>query len=104
MDKHIKKWLDFRAEIQPKIDKLAALQKKAEKKAKPPAINQLRPATTKDIVEGNIFWHLPDDDNDPDEQPFWNYVSETANPSEKRDAYLAHDGSTYILSIAYIKK
>ncbi len=92
----INKWLQSRKDLY----KLALKERDLLDAAKTQEIpDDLRPATAKDIVEGNIIWYKHDDYD----QPFWNMVEYVERPNDNWKAYTAHDGCRYGLDDAFVE-
>lgn len=68
-------------------------------KAKMP--KNIRAATAKDMVEGNIIWHKREVKYGG---PFWNIVDAVLSPNDLFKAYCADDGCRYGLDGAFVKK
>ena len=58
----------------------------------------LRPATSKDIIEGAIIWYKHGDNGH-----FWQIVENVLRPSDPYKAYCAEDGCRYGLDDAWIE-
>lgn len=81
------------------IDNIAGVLDVAKYDAdKCPLPTNLRPATSKDIIEGAIIWYKHGDDGH-----FWRIVGDVLRPSDPYKAYCAEDGCRYGLDDAWIE-
>jgi len=60
----------------------------------------VRPATSKDIIEGNIIWHQREAKYGA---PYWNIIEDVIRPNDLFKAYCADDGCRYGLDGAYVE-
>lgn len=90
MNELIQAWINAEA----KIAEARAIADQAEEAANAaPLPQRLRPATSRDIVEGAILWYPHWDERK------WSLVGEVRYPSDPWKAYTAHDGCRYGLDV-----
>jgi hypothetical protein len=90
----IQAWIDAEEKVM-ETQEAVELAERAADAAPVPA--KLRPATSRDIVEGAILWYPHWDGRK------WACVDEVIRPSDDWKAYSAHDGCRYGLEGAFVE-
>jgi hypothetical protein len=94
MNALIQAWIDAEAKVAEARAAADQAQEDADVAAPP---TRLRPATSRDIVEGAILWY-PDWD-----ERKWAMVGEVLRPGDPWKAYSSHDGCRYGLEGAFVE-
>jgi hypothetical protein len=103
MNNLVKKYIDARAEAGRLAAKAREIETAAEEAAEAvPIPKKIRPAESKDIVEGAVIWYPEWFDEDGDSR-CWNIVDEVLRPNDRFKAYNAHDGCRYGIDGAFVE-
>jgi hypothetical protein len=92
------RWRDMRDEMLEAEAKMQGRLDKAYGKVVIPEMRMLRPATSADIVCGQVIYY-PERAN-----PYWQIVEDVLHPNDPFKAYVADDGCRYGLDGAFVRK
>lgn len=85
--------------LQKEIDLIEEHLYIASETVVPPPMDNRRPATAKDIVEGNFIWHQRSEEHGGD---YFHIIEEVLHPNDDFKAYIS-DGCRYGLHKAYVE-